>query len=437
MDPLTLGIIVLVGMLLLVLIGVPVAYALLGAGTIGYTVLSGPSRAMTQIGLALWDNGTNFLLIAVPLFILMGQLIYHAGLADDVFTLAQRALRRLPGGLGMSTVAASAGFGAVTGSSVAAVATMGNIAVPEMIKRGYSDKLATALVASAATLAILIPPSVPLVIYGVWSETSIGALFIAGIVPGILLALLFCGALLFQLKRNVSIPSGDGPSADALAKMGPGRSLSVGTLAIASVFLIVIGGIYAGLFTPTEASGVGAVAVFAIAVLTRRLSLQGFGDALKETIRTSAAIFMILTGGIILSRFLVQTRLTDAVVGVVTGLEQSPQVIMLALALLYLVLGAVMDTFGMLILTLPLVLPVTIALGYDPVWTGIYLTVLMEIAMITPPIGLNVFILERATGVPAGRIFAGVWPFVLAALVLVVLLVFFPQIATWLPETMR
>lgn len=436
MDPLTLGILVLAGMLVLVFAGVPVAHALLGAGALGYAILSGPSQALTQIGMALWDNGTNFLLIAVPLFILMGQIIFHAGLAGDIFTLAQRATRRMPGGLGVSTVIASAGFGTVTGSSVASVATMGNIAVPEMIKRGYSERLATALVASAATLAILIPPSVPLVIYGVWSETSIGALFIAGIVPGVILSLFFAIAVLVQRGHYPPVSAADDEVGDEEARGSVG-GLAVGTLSIAGIFVVVIGGIYAGLFTPTEASGVGVVGVLAIALLARRLSLAALAAALRETVRTSAAIFLILTGGIVLSRFLVQTRLTDAVVGLVSGLDQSPQVILLALALMYLLLGAIMDTFGMLILTLPLVLPITIALGYDPVWTGIYLTVLMEIAMITPPIGLNVFVLERATGVPAQRIFAGIWPFVIAALVLVVLLIFFPAIATWLPATMR
>lgn len=436
MEPLTLGILVLAGMLVLVFAGVPVAHALLGAGALGYAILSGPSQALTQIGMALWDNGTNFLLIAVPLFILMGQIIFHAGLAGDIFTLAQRATRRMPGGLGVSTVIASAGFGTVTGSSVAAVATMGNIAVPEMIKRGYSERLATALVASAATLAILIPPSVPLVIYGVWSETSIGALFIAGIVPGVILSLFFAVAVLVQRGHYPPVSPIDDEVGGEEAPGSVG-GLAVGTLAIAGIFVVVIGGIYAGLFTPTEASGVGVAGVLTIALLARRLSLAALAAALRETVRTSAAIFLILTGGIVLSRFLVQTRLTDAVVGLVSGLDQSPQVILLALALMYLLLGAIMDTFGMLILTLPLVLPITIALGYDPVWTGIYLTVLMEIAMITPPIGLNVFVLERATGVPAQRIFAGIWPFVIAALVLVVLLIYFPAIATWLPATMR
>src|SRR5690606_21796568 len=213
MDPLTLGIVVLAAMLVVVLLGLPVGYALLGAGTIGYAVLSGPSQALTQVGLALWDNGTNFLFIAVPLFILMGQLIFHAGLAEDIFSLAQRALRRLPGGLGVSTVLASAGFGAVTGSSVAAVATMGNIAVPQMIKRGYSDKLSTATVASAATLAIIIPPSVPLVIYGVWSETSIGSLFIAGIVPGLVLMLAFVATVMLQRRQYAAATRAE-PAAD-------------------------------------------------------------------------------------------------------------------------------------------------------------------------------------------------------------------------------
>jgi C4-dicarboxylate transporter DctM subunit len=432
MDPLTLGIVVMVGMLVVVMLGLPVGYALLGAGTIGYAVLSGPSQAFTQIGLALWDNGTNFLFIAVPLFILMGQLIFHAGLAEDIFALAQRALRRLPGGLGVSTVLASAGFGAVTGSSVAAVATMGNIAVPQMIKRGYSDKLSAATVASAATLAIIIPPSVPLVIYGVWSETSIGALFIAGIVPGVILMLAFIATVMIQRRQYAAA------SSQPIEELGrPLSSHAVGLISVVVIFVIVIGGIYAGMFTPTEASGIGVLSVLAIALASRRLNLAMMRSALKETIRTSAAIFLILTGGIILSRFLVQTRLTNAVVGLVSDLDASPQMILLALALVYLLLGAIMDTFGMLILTLPLVLPITLALGYDPIWTGIYLTILMEIAMLTPPIGLNVFVLERATGVPAARIFAGVWPFVVAALAVVVLLIYVPQIATWLPETMR
>lgn len=435
MDPLTLGIVVLAAMLVVVLLGLPVGYALLGAGTIGYALLADPSQALTQVGLALWDNGTNFLFIAVPLFILMGQLIFHAGLAEDIFSLAQRALRRLPGGLGVSTVLASAGFGAVTGSSVAAVATMGNIAVPQMIKRGYSDKLSTATVASAATLAIIIPPSVPLVIYGVWSETSIGSLFIAGIVPGLVLMSAFVATVMVQRRQYAAAAHAE--PAEPAAADKPLSAHAVGLVSVVVIFVIVIGGIYAGVFTPTEASGVGVLSVLVIALVSRRLGLAMMRDALKETIRTSAAIFLILTGGIILSRFLVQTRLTDAVVGLVSDLDASPQVILLALALVYLLLGAIMDTFGMLILTLPLVLPITVALGYDPIWTGIYLTILMEIAMLTPPIGLNVFVLERATGVPASRIFAGVWPFVAASLAVVVLLVFFPQLATWLPQTMR
>jgi len=431
MEPLTLGIVVLAGMLVVVLAGMPVGYALLGAGTIGYAILGGWSQALTQIGLALWDNGTNFLFIAVPLFILMGQVIFHAGLADDTFSVAQRGLRRLPGGLGISTVVAAAGFGAVTGSSVAAVATMGNIAVPEMVKRGYSEKLATGSVASAATLAILIPPSVPLVIYGVWSETSIGALFIAGIVPGLLLTLLFALALMTQRGQYPAVSEASAPDPRSRSAM------FIGVLTIAAVAVIVIGGIYAGIFTPTEASGIGVLVVLVLPAASGRLTLAALRAALQETVRTSAAIFLILTGGVVLSRFLVQTRLTDAVVGLVAGLDVAPQVVLLALVVVYLVLGAIMDTFGMLILTLPLVLPITVALGYDPIWTGIYLTVLMEIAMITPPIGLNVFVLERVTGVPAQRIFAGVWPFVVASLMLVLMLIFFPGMATWLPNTMQ
>jgi tripartite ATP-independent transporter DctM subunit len=433
MTPLVLGTVILVGMLIAVIVGLPVGMALLGAGVLGYSILSGPTQALTQIGLVLWDNGTNFVLVAVPLFILMGQIIFHAGLAGHIFTLAQRLTARLPGGLGISTVMASAAFGAVTGSSVAAVATMGNIAVPEMIKRGYTKSLATGSVASAATLAILIPPSIPLVIYGVWSETSIGALFIAGIVPGLVLAVLFSIVVVAQ-RRHYPNRANDGSD---LPSKGMRADELKGALAVATIFIIVIGGIYAGIFTPTEASGVGAIGVAVIAAAMGRFSIAAMRRALHETIRTSAAVFIILAGGVVFSRFLVQTRLTETLVAMVSGLDVSPQLMMVALAGLYLFLGAIMDTFGMLILTLPLVLPITVSLGYDPIWTGVYLTVLMEIAMITPPVGLNVFILERVSGVAAQTIFRGVWPFVVAALGLVLLLIWVPELALWLPATMR
>jgi len=267
---------------------------------------------------------------------------------------------------------------------------------------------------------------VPLVIYGVWSETSIGALFVAGIVPGLLLAGLFSLALLTQRRRYP-------PRERRGARTPVSRAEIGGGLSIAAVFGIVIGGIYSGVFTPTEASGIGAAGVVLVAAAAGRFSTAALKAALAETVRMTATIFMILIGGVVFSRFLVQTRLTEAVVGAVTGLDVPPELLLVALALLYLVLGAVMDTFGMLILTLPLVLPVTVGLGYHPVWTGIYLTILMEIAMLTPPIGLNVFVLERATGVPSSRIFAGIWPFVAAALALVGLMILFPGLALWLP----
>lgn len=433
MDALTLGAVVMAGMLALVIAGLPVGLTLMGAGALGYTLLSGPSQALTQIGLVVWDNGTNFVMVAVPLFILMGQLIFRTGLADHLFTLAQRLVGGLPGGLGVSTVLASSAFGAVTGSSVAAVATMGNIAVPEMIKRGYGEPLATGTVASAATLAILIPPSIPLVIYGVWSETSIGALFIAGIVPGLLLAVFFALAVMLQPRQY---PARNRQAVGKRSMQGLRDELR-GALAVALLFVVVIGGIYVGVFTSTEASGVGVVGVVLIALGTRRFRWPALRLALQETVRTSASIFMVLAGGVVFSRFLVQTRLTDHMVGWVSNLTVSPLWVMLALVLLYLALGAIMDTFGMLILTLPLVLPITKGMGYDPVWTGIFLTVLMEIAMITPPIGLNVFVLERSCGISSQRIFAGVLPFVIAALLLVLLLIVFPQIALWLPRTMQ
>jgi C4-dicarboxylate transporter, DctM subunit len=271
------------------------------------------------------------------------------------------------------------------------------------------------------------------VIYGVWSETSIGALFIAGIMPGLILAVLFAIAVVVQRKHYPYRVNGS----EDLLSGGMGADELKGALAVAAIFIIVIGGIYAGIFTPTEASGVGVIGVALVAAAMGRFSIAAMRRALHETIRTSAAVFIILAGGVVFSRFLVQTRLTETLVSMVSGLDVPPQLMMVALAGLYLLLGAIMDTFGMLILTLPLVLPITVSLGYDPIWTGVYLTVLMEIAMITPPVGLNVFILERVSGVPAQTIFRGVWPFVVAALGLVLLLIWIPELALRLPATMR
>lgn len=432
MDPFVLGILSIFLMLALTFMGVPIAFALLAIGAAGNAYLMGLPQTAMQIHLITWETGTNFLLIAVPLFIFMGQLVYHTEIASDLYDFVHKWFGRLPGGLAVTGVFTSAGFGAVTGSSVAAIATMGIMVMPQMKRYNYNLRLATGSLASAGTLAIMIPPSIPMVIYGVWTETSIGKLFIAGVVPGILLAAGFCGMIVVRCLINRDLgPAGPifswSERLTALTKLLPASI----------IFLIVIGGIYGGIFTPTEASAIGAAGVLGVALVMQRLTWKRIKDALWQTGEISAMIYAILIGGVMFSRLLVQTDVTPALVNTIAGLEVSPYTIIFLFSIMFLLLGAVLDTFGMLILTLPLVFPICRNLGFDPVWFGIYMTVMMEIAMLTPPIGLNVFVMQRvAPEVPLSEIFKGVMPFVIICMITVLIITAFPQLALWLPSTM-
>jgi tripartite ATP-independent transporter DctM subunit len=432
MDPFNVGILAISLMMALTFGGIPIAFALAGVGIIGNIYLVGLPQTAMQMHLITWELGTNFLLIAVPLFVFMGQLVYHTEIAADLYGFVHKWFGRAPGGLAVTAVFTSAGFGAVTGSSVAAIATMGTMVMPQMKKYHYNLRLATGSMASAGTLAIMIPPSIPMVIYGVWTETSIGKLFIAGIVPGILLTLGFCAYIIIRCALNPSLgPPAEGYSwSDRLRAVGK-------LLPTATIFIIILGGIYGGIFTPTEASAIGAIGVLVVSLAMKRLSWQRLKDSLLQTCEVSAMLFAIMFGGVMFSRLLVMTDVTPALVNAIADLEVHRYVIILLFSVMFLLLGAVLDTFGMLILTLPLVFPVSRSLGFDPVWFGIYMTVMMEIAMLTPPIGLNVFVMQKVTPeVALLEIFMGVTPFVLICLLMVILLVAFPQIVTWLPATM-
>jgi tripartite ATP-independent transporter DctM subunit len=432
MDPFVLGILSIILMIALTFLGVPIALVLLATGAAGNIYLMGLPQTAMQVHMITWETGTNFLLIAVPLFVFMGQLVYHTQIASDLYDFVHKWIGRLPGGLAVTGVFTSAGFGAVTGSSVAAIATMGIMVMPEMKKYNYNLRLATGSLASAGTLAIMIPPSIPMVIYGVWTETSIGKLFIAGVIPGLLLAAGFCGMIVVRCLMDRQLgPAGPVYSwterLTALTKLMP----------TAIIFIIVLGGIYGGVFTPTEASAIGAVGVLAVALVMRRLTVKRLKESLWQTGEIAAMIYAILIGGVMFSRLLVQTDVTPALVNYIASLQVSPYTVIFLFSIMFLLLGAVLDTFGMLILTLPLVFPICRDLGFDPVWFGIYMTVMMEIAMLTPPIGLNVFVMQRvAPEVPLSEIFLGVLPFVIICLLLVVLIVAFPQLALWLPSTM-
>lgn len=427
------GLIGIAAMLALLLLGVPIALAMAATGAVGLWVLEGPGPALAHTLLIPWAEGRSFVLVTIPLFVLMGQLVFHTGLATDLYDGVRTWIGKVPGGMAITSVIACGGFGAVTGSSIATVATMGAIVMPEMRRYKYHPRLATGSLAASGTLGILIPPSLIFIFYGVMTETSIGALFMAGIIPGILTAAMF-SAIIFV--RCIVTPS--------LGPPGPGATWAerwastLGLLPILTLFFLVIGGIYGGIFTPTEAAGVGCTGVLVAAGLKRRLTANAMSKALEETALISAMIFAIIVGGYLVARFLAVTGITEDLVALLVGMELGRVSFLILLVLIYLVLGAMLDVFGMLVLTIPFVMPVVGELGIDPIWFGVFAVMMAELALVTPPIGANVFVMRRtAPEVPMGDIFMGVLPFVAGELVVISLVIAFPEIALWLPQQMQ
>jgi C4-dicarboxylate transporter, DctM subunit len=433
MELMTVGIIGLCFMLLLIAIGVPIGFSLVVTGAVGMWYVAGITPTLAQIGMIAWDKGTDFVIVAVPLYILMGQLVFHSGIAADLYDCVQKWFGRLPGGLAIASVLACAAFGAVTGSSLAAVATMGAIVMPEMRRYKYDDRLATGVLSASGTLGILIPPSVIFIFYGIMTDTSIAALFIAGIIPGIITTIFYSLLIYLRCRANPKLGPA-GPAYSWAERIASTKEVTP----VAIVFLAVIGGIYGGIFTPTEASGIGVSGVFLCCLVMGRLSWEKIKLSLHDTGVISAMIFAILIGGYLFGRFLALTEITSTLVNVIVSWNLNRYVFMAALMLLFIILGSVLDVFGMLILTLPFIFPVTLELGYDPVWLGVFTVIMAEIALVTPPIGVNVFIMKNiAKDVPLETIFRGILPFVLCDLLLVVLLVTFPSLALWLPSTLK
>jgi len=424
------GVLVLLGLLVL---GVPIALAMAFTGVAGLWLVEGPQATLAQAALIPWEHGRDFVFVTVPLFVLMGQLFFHAGLAGDLYDGLRKWVGRVPGGMAIASVLACGGFGAVTGSSIATVATMGTIVMPEMRRYHYNARLATGALAASGTLGILIPPSLIFIFYGVMTETSIGALFIAGIVPGILTALMFSGLILARCLIDPALGPKGPPASwrerlESVAKLGP----------VTALFVLIIGGIYAGIFTPTEAAGVGCVGVLVMATAQRKLNAAAIAAALRSTALIGAMIFAIIIGGYLVARFLAVTGVTDFLVEAIIAANLSRLGLLLILIALYFVLGAMLDVFGMLVLTIPFVFPVVTEIGIDPVWFGVFVVIMAELALITPPIGANVFIMRRvAPDVPMEEIFLGVFPFVLGELGVLALLILFPDLALWLVEQMR
>jgi len=415
-------------------LGANLGLAMSGAALFGTTMIIGQEGALALAGLSVYESAQNFSLSVIPLFVLMGSFATKSGISTDLFSAFNTWLRRRKGGLAHASIAACAAFGAVCGSSIATAATMGKVALPQMARFGYSDRLATGALAAGGTIGVLIPPSVIMLIYGILTETSIGDLFIAGIVPGLLLTLFFMITIVVMTRINPAAAPDVVQQADDFEK-GPQGSSIKKVWATLLLFIMVIGGIYAGIFTPTEAAGFGAVGALFLGIVMRRLNLKLFGECLLETVQTTSMIFLILIGAILFAGFLSLSG-TPALLGQwVTGLSLSPLGTILVIVGIYIILGAFLDTMAMIILSIPIFFPIVMSLGFDPIWFGVLVVLVVELALITPPLGMNVFIIRGVVPhVPLSQIFVGVMPFCIALIALIVLIIAVPSVATFLPE---
>ena len=426
--------------LLLVFLRMPIAIAMAVVGFVGYMELRGFRASISMVGRLIIDTAQDYGLSVVPLFILMGLFVNKGGLSRELYAVSYAFLGHMRGGLAMATIVACAGFSAICGSSLATAATMSKVAMPQMRQYGYADRLSTASIAAGGTLGILIPPSVILVIYGILTETSIGKLFIAGIVPGLLGVVLYLIAVRFTVWRDPNAgPAGE--RTDWRARLAALR----GVWAVLLLFFLVIGGLYGVLdfwplnltFSPTEAAGMGAAGAFLIALSRGALNLRETMQVLIETAETTATLFIVLIGAWVFSNFVNLAGLPDALREMVTASGVSPMNVILLILLVYLALGCVFESLSMLLLTVPIFFPLVTGLGFDPVWFGIIVVVVTEISLITPPVGLNVFVLKGVVGdVSTGTIFRGVTPFWIVDIIRLALLVFIPALALFLPNSM-
>ena len=429
------GLVGLGAMMGLAFLRVPIAYAMGIVGIVGYAYMRdwnwwvAFAAAQTKI----YETGRNYTLSVVPLFILMGNLVTRAGMSQELFRAAYAFIGHLRGGLAMATVWASAGFGGICGSSIATAATMAKVAYPSMKRFGYHDQLAAGTVAGAGTLGIMIPPSTIMIIYGVFTETNIGKLFAAGVLPGLLGAILLCLAIVHTTWRHPDW----GPPGRRSSWRERWRAVRE-VWAVAALFVFVMGGIYGGLFTATEGAGMGAVGALVFAGARRAVTRRTLYDALVESARTTSMLFLILIGALMFAEFVNITTMPADLKALVSRLGLSPVVVISLICAIYVVLGTAMEELSMVLLTMPVFFPVVVQLGFDPVWFGIIIVCVVEIGLISPPVGMNMFVLKTLLPeVPTGTVFRGVMPFMWADVLRLAILVAFPIISLWLPSLMR
>jgi len=431
MSQLYVGLIGIAAFFVLLILRMPIAYAMALVGFAGFSCLVSPSAGLSMVAKEIYSTFSSYSLSVIGMFVWMGFLAYYSGIGSRLYVFAHKLIGHYAGGLAIATQAACAIFGAICGSNTATAATMGAIALPEMKKYKYDTSLATASVAAGGALGVLIPPSVILIVYGIATEQSVGKLFMAGIIPGVLLMLLYMGAIFVLAARNPSL----GPAGPRASWKERIRALRGGLGEALVVFSISIGGLFAGWFTPTEAGAVGAAGVLAVALFERRLNWEGFKKSLFDATRTTAMIMLLVAGATIFGRFMAVSRVPFELAGWAGALPLPPFAVMGIVLVIYLILGCFIDALALVLLTIPIFFPVVVTtLGYDPVWFGVIIVMVVAMGVITPPVGMNVYIVKGvAPDIPLEVIFKGVWPFLAALAICLAILIAFPQIATFLP----
>jgi tripartite ATP-independent transporter DctM subunit len=420
-------------MLLLSFMRVPIALSMGVIGFAGLWWMKGEGPSMASVTTVVYESGFQYTLSVVPLFILMGNFVTRAGMSQELYRAAFTFVGHLRGGLAMATVLACAGFGAICGSSIATAATMTKVAYPSMREHGYSDALAAGSIAAGGTLGILIPPSTIMVIYGLMTQTNIGKLFAAGILPGVVAVVLLCAAVQYVTWRDPKA----GPAAERSTWRERLRAVRE-IWAVAALFVIVMGGIYGGVFTATEGAGIGAFGAFCFALARRALTWKTLLLVLTDSARTTGMLFMILVGALVFANFINYTTLPDDLKNFVNRYEVHPMMVMAAICVIYVLLGTAMEELSMILLTVPVFFPLVTHLGFDPVYFGIIIVVVVEIGLISPPVGMNMFVVRSLLpNVSTTTIFRGVTPFVVADVIRLAILVAFPAISLWLPKVLN
>ena len=433
MSPCTIGLIGIAALILLLFARIPVGFAMAIVGFTGFVKLVNLDAALSLLARDVFSTFSSYGLTVIPLFIFMGQVSFHAGISRRLYDTAYAFIGHRPGGLAMATVGACTAFGAICGSSPATAATMGTVALPEMKRYNYSMELAAGAVASGGSLGMLIPPSVVFIVYGIMTEQSIGKLFMAGILPGLLIAGLFCLAITLSCHRNPEL----GPPGPLTSWPDRIQSLK-GTGETLLIFGLVMGGLFVGFFTPTEAGAIGALCSIGIALMGRNLTFAKLKISLFETTRTACMVMIIVTGAVIFGHFLAVTRIPYDLAGWVAGLPLPRFFIMMVIIAVYLIGGCFIDALALILLTVPIFYPVILALNYDPIWFGVIIVLVTQMGVISPPVGINVYVVKGvAPEIPLATIFRGVIPFLIALIVGTIILIAIPQISIFLPGLMN